>query len=74
MKLVIKGDFDVLSQYNIIQSLYIILPQALKQLDSADEVDDKQELTFSNNLPYLSNYKLKLIRNKKTQTITAILK
>ena len=74
MKLVIKGDFDVLSQYNIIQSLYSLLPQAIKQVELAEEVDGKQELTFSNNLPYISNYKLKIVKNKKTQTITAILK
>ena len=68
MKLEIKGDLAVIGRYDVIQGIYMILPQALKYLGKI-EINNRKELKFSSTLPALLNYKLRLYVNLKTNTI-----
>lgn len=71
--LVIKGDLKVLSNYSIIQGVYMYLNSGLNELRKLPIKDGKREITFVGEAT-LSGYKLKFIENVKTKVITVILK
>lgn len=74
MKLIIKGDFDTLSQYSVIQGVYAVLEQALKVLNEQPMINGKCELLFTTKIPSLIGKQMKLIYNQATKTITVIIK
>lgn len=74
MKLILKGDLDILGNFNVIQAMYMIFQSALDELSSKPYVNDKREISFTSNTNYLIGYNLKLVENKTTKTITFIIK
>ena len=74
MKLILKGDLDILGNFNVIQAMYMIFQSALDELSSKPYVNDKREISFTSNTNYLIGYSLKLVENKATKTITFIIK
>ena len=74
MKLILKGDLDILGNFNVVQSMYMIFQSALDELSSKPYVNDKREISFTSNTNYLIGYSLKLVENKATKTITFIIK
>lgn len=74
MKLVIKGDFDTLAQYAVIQGVYAVLEQAIKLIDEQPVVNGKCEIIFTTKIPSLIGKEIKLVKNNTTKTITVIIK
>ena len=74
MKLILKGDLDILGNFNVIQAMYMIFQSALDELSSKPYVNDKREISFTCNTNYIIGYSLKLVENKATKTITFIIK
>lgn len=74
VKLVIKGDFDTLAQYAVIQGVYAVLEQAIKLIDEQPMVNEKCEIIFTTKIPSLIGKEIKLVKNNTTKTITVIIK
>ena len=74
MKLILKGDLDILGNFNVVQSMYMIFQSALDGLSSKPYVDGKREISFKSSITYLIGYNLKLVENKVTKTLTFIIK
>lgn len=74
MKLIIKGDFDTLAQYSIIQGIYAVLEHALKLLDDQPLFNNKCEILFTAQISSLIGKQIKVIKNNNTKTITVIIK
>lgn len=74
MKLILKGDLDILGNFNVVQSMYMTFQSALDELSSKPYVDGKREISFKSNITYLIGYNLKLVENKVTKTLTFIIK
>lgn len=74
MKMILKGDYKILSQFNIIQQIYQCLGSCISQLSKVDFIDNKRELEFNGNSLLLNGYTLKVIENKNTETFTVIIK
>lgn len=72
--MILKGDYNVLGQFKIIQQIYQCLGSCLSQLSKREFVDNKRELEFSGNSLLLNGYTLKVIENKNTETFTIIIK
>lgn len=73
MKLVIKGDMEILKRFAVIQGVYTYLDYGLATLQLRPFEDDKREIEFIGKGP-LTDHNLKLIENQKTKTLTAIVK
>lgn len=74
MKLILKGDIQVIGNFNVIQGVYVVLQQAINQLSKKPFEDDKRELSFKTEVNSLIGYTIKIIENSKTKTITVIVK
>lgn len=74
MKMVIKGEYDTLAQFKVVQEFYACLNTCLKQLREKEFIDNKRELEFMGNAYVLNNHSIKMIENKSTETLTVIIK
>lgn len=73
IKLIIKGNFSVLGNFNVIQGVYMYLQSLLNELGKLNFNENKRELIFTGQGPLLG-YTVKLVENKDTKTITIIIK
>ena len=74
MKLVLKGDLEVLGNFKVVQAMYATFKNALNALNKIDYENGKREISFTSNLSDLVGYTLKLVDNSTTKTITFIIK
>lgn len=74
MKLVLKGDLEVLGNFKVVQAMYATFQNALNALSKIDYENGKREISFTSNLSDLVGYTLKLVDNSTTKTITFIIK
>lgn len=74
MKLVLKGDLEVLGNFKVVQAMYATFQNALNALNEIDYENGKREISFTSNLSDLVGYTLKLVDNSTTKTITFIIK
>lgn len=74
MKLVLKGDLEVLGNFKVVQAMYATFQNALNALNKIDYENGKREISFTSNLSDLVGYTLKLVDNSTTKTITFIIK
>ena len=74
MKLVLKGDLEVLGNFKVVQAMYATFQNALNALNKIDYENGKREILFTSNLSDLVGYTLKLVDNSTTKTITFIIK
>lgn len=73
MKLVLKGDFSMLSNFDVIKGIYTVLPTALNTLEDKEEKRNKKELIFTSSIYALVGHKIKIVKNIKTEIITVII-
>lgn len=74
MKMIIKGEYNTLAQFKVIQEFYACLDTCIEQLHKKEFVDSKRELEFTGNTYVLNNHAVKMIENKNTETLTVIIK
>lgn len=73
MKLIIKGNIEVLRRFSIIQGIYTYLDYGISVLQKEPFIEEKREIEFVGK-GTLFGYFLKLIENQKTKNLTVILK
>lgn len=73
MKFIIKGDFEILRKFSVVQGVYTYLEYGISALQQRPFTDDKREIEFIGKGP-LTGHNLKIIENQKTKTLTAIVK
>lgn len=72
--LVIKGPFNKVSRFKLMENIYVFLPHALKALEKQPYVDDKRAIEVRGTEIQSLDAIFRFVQNRKTNTLTIIVK
>ena len=67
--LVIKGPFDKVSRFKLMENIYVFLPHALKALEKQAYVDDKRSIEVRGTAIQSLDATFRFVQNRKTNTL-----